>query len=173
VAKGNRIIVTPHPRGRFEEVIVVGTPKPGTVMAIVPTTNTPVGGRYNYEPAGATAASGSQGMSADGDNIPICVLLCFIDHVACPPGKGATDAYVTGERGAVYYPEPGEELNVLFQNASGTADDVRIADKLIVDDGTGKVLVSTGSVESEPFEAQEALTDPTADTLIWCKYTAN
>ncbi len=173
MAKGNKIIVTPEPKGRFEEIVVIGTPKPGQCMEIIPTTNVPVGGRSNFEPAGTTAASGSQGMSADGDRIPVCVLLCFLDHVACPPGKTATDAYVSGERGAVYYPVPGEELNILFQNNTGTADDVRIGDKGIIDDGTGKVLVSTGSPECEPFEFKEALVDPTADALLWVNYTAN
>lgn len=173
MAQGNRIIVSPYPMGRFEEIIVVGTPKPGTHMELVPTTNALVGGRRQMEPAGTTAAAGSQGMNADADNIPICVLLCFADHAACPPGLGPTDAYVTLSRGAVYYPQAGEEMNLLFQNVSGTADDVRIGDKMIVDDGTGKILVSTGSVESESWESQETLTDPTADQLIWCKRLVN
>lgn len=170
MAKGNRIIVTPHPRGRFEEVIVNGTPLPGTCMEYKPS-STDVGGRRNFEPAGTTAAAGSHGMNADGDNIAVCVLLCFADHAACPPGKGPTDAYVTLDRGAVYYPVEGEELNVLFQNAAGTADDIAIDDKMIVDDGTGKVLKSTGTVESEPFQAREAIVDPTADQLLYCMYT--
>lgn len=170
MAKGNRIIVTPEPKGRFEEVIVAGTPKPGTIMHKKTGVATS-GGRFTMEPAGTTAASGSRGMNADGDRIPICVLLTFVDHCACPPSKGATDAYADGERGAVYYPVPGEEMNVLYQNQSGTADDVAVGDKLIVDDGTGKVLVSTGSVEDEPFQSCETVTDPTADQLIWAEFT--
>lgn len=169
MAKGNRIIVTPHPRGVFEEIKVSGTPKPGTVMELV--TLDQSGNRHTYEPAGTTAASGSKGMSADGDRIGIAVLLSFIDHAGCPPGLTATDAYTTGDRGVIYWPVPGEELNMLFMNQSGTADDVVANDKLIVDDGTGKLLVSTGSVESEPFIALEAITDPTADQLFWCKFT--
>lgn len=169
MAKGNRIIITAHPRGVYEEIIVVGTPKPGVVMNKVGAT-TAIGGRYSYEPAGTTAASGSKGMSADGDRIPINVLLSSADHVACPPGRDATTAYVTGDRGAIYWPANGEELNMLYQNASGTADDLTVGDKLIVDDGTGKLLVSTGSPEDEPFESCEAVVDPTADQLVWVRY---
>jgi len=170
MAKGNKTIVTAHPRGVFEEIIVVGTPKPGVIMNILGAT-APRGGRNSYEPAGTTAAAGSKGMSADGDRIPIGVLLSCLDHTACPPGRTADDAYVTGERGALYWPVNGEELNMIFQNASGTADDVTVGDKLIVDDGTGKLLVSTGSPEAEPFESREAITDPTADQAFWVRYS--
>lgn len=171
MAHGNCIIVSSPPMGRFEEITVVGTPKPGTIMNIVPATE-PQGGRYSMEPAGTTAASGSRGMSADGDRIPICVLLGGADPVAgVPPGRTSTDAYVTGERGTVYYPALGEEINVLKMDVAGTGDDFTIGDKLIVDDGTGKVLLSAGSPESEPFMCLETITDPSADQLIHALYT--
>jgi hypothetical protein len=166
---GNRIIVTPFPRGRFEEIIVSGTPKPGQVMEYK-TGSTGVGGRRVFEPAGTTNAAGSHGMNADGDRITIAVLLAFPDHVACPPGRDANTAYADGERGAVYYPENGEELNMLLQDQAGTADDIAIDDKIIIDDGTGKVLKSTGAVEQEPFVACEAIVDPIADQLLHCKF---
>lgn len=161
MAKGNKIIVEAHPRGRFEEIIVVGTPKPGTHM--YPTTATRVGGRRSMEPAGTT---GSLGMSADGHSIPRAILLCWGDHAACPPNLGVTDAYTTGSRGAVYYPEAGEDVNVLFHNESGTGDDVAIGDKLIVDDGSGGVVRAAAGAE-DGYVANEAIVDPTADQLIW------
>lgn len=167
MAKGNRIIVTPCPRGRFEEIIVSGTPKPGTCM--YPTNTAEVAGVRTMEPAGTT---GGLGMGADGDMIPVAVLLCFLDHAACPPGRTADDAYVTLERGAVYYPEEGEELNVLFQNNTGTADDVTLGMKMIIDDGTGKIIPTAGSPKSEPFVAREAYTDPTADRLLHVVFTS-
>ena len=58
-----------------------------------------------------------------------------------------------------------------FGNAAGTADDVTKGMKLIIDDGTGKVVPTTGTPESEPFVAREAITDPTADQLLWCSYS--
>ena len=163
MALGNGIILTSPARGRFEECIISGTPKPGVVMEEKNTAK--IQGRFTYEPAGTTAAAGSKGMSADGDRIPICVLLADSYQ-----GRLSTDAYVTGDRGFLYWPVNGDEINMLFQNAAGTADDVVIGDKLIIDDGTGKVLVSTGTVEEEPFQALEAVTDPTADQLIHTVY---
>ena len=169
MAKGSRIIVTSPPRGVFEKIIVSGTPKPGTCMELKNVAAK--GGRFTYEPAGTTAAVSSHGMNADGDRIGIAVLVCFADTTECPPGKLATDAYVDGDPGCVYWPAPGEELNVLLQDHAGPADDIVIDDKMIVDDGTGKILRSTGTVESEPFQTRESITDPTADQLVWCKFT--
>lgn len=166
MAKGNGILVTPEPKGVFEDIIIVGTPKPGVVMER--TNAALVGGRASYNPAGTTAASGSRGMSADGDRIGICVLL--EDDLR---GITSDTAFATGDRGKVYWPTNGEELNMLFQDdGSGTSDDLVVNDKMIVDDGTGKVLKSTGSPEAEPFICLEAVTDPVADQLVWCKFIA-
>lgn len=165
MAIGNEIIISANPKGHFEECIVVGTPKPGTVMEFKRGT-AKVHGRWSYEPAGTTAASGVQGMAADGNRLPIAVLLP--DRLQ---GKLATDAYATGDIGFLYFPVMGEELNMLIENQAGTADDFTIGDKLIVDDGTGKLLISAGTPESEPFICLETVTDPTADHLTACKYT--
>ena len=166
MARGNKILITSEPRGRFEEIVVAGTPKPGTCMYPKNTAN--VQGHRTMEPAGTTAALG---MGADGDMIPVAVLLSSLDHAAAPPGKIATDAYADGDLGVVYYPVEGDELNVLFLNAAGTADDVTLGMKMIIDDGTGQILPTAGTVESEPFVAREAFTDPTADKLLWMVFT--
>lgn len=166
MAKGNSIIVTANPKGVFDECIVSGTPSPGTVMELktgVALSN----GRWTYEPAGTTAAVGAtQGMAADGNRLPIAVLLP--DSLQ---GAIATTAYTSGRRGFLYYPLAGEDMNMLIENQSGTADDFGIGDKLIVDDGTGKLLISASTPEAEPFICLETITDPTADTLAWTKYT--
>lgn len=155
------IVIAVEPKGVFKECVVVGTPKPGTVMELVRTqTSPPANGVWQYEPAGTTG--GSQGMAADGDRVSIALLL--EDNLQ---GKTYDDAYVTLTRGFLYFPLPGEEVNVLLENQSGTADDFRVGDKLIVDDGTGKLLIAAGSPESEPFQILEAVTDMTADTLAW------
>lgn len=177
MALGNVILITPEPKGRFEEIIVVGTPKPGTHMVIKPGTTFTRGGRCEMEPAGTTAASSTnQGMNADGERIPIAILLCATDAGASgvPPFIGPTDAYTTGSRGTVYYPVPGDEMNILFQDNTGTGalEDIVIGSKLIVDDGTGKVLQSTGSPECEPWVSNEAVADVAADRLIWATFTA-
>lgn len=160
----DRIVLTAQPRGIFKEVTVVGTPKPGQIMTLVPgQTAMDDSGRWQYEPAGTTAATSglADAMAADGDRIPIAVLI-----EDALQGVSVDTAYATLKRGRVYYPVPGDELNVMFQNQAGTADDLGVGTRLIVDDGTGKVFKTTGSPQSEPFVCLKQVTDPTADQLI-------
>lgn len=158
MAKGNEIIVSAEPRGRFLEGIVSGTPKPGTVMQIQAGTAADGNGKHTWEVFNA---------DADGDQRLIAVLLPDWGQ-----GKTATDAYVTGTRCFLYVPIAGEELNMLVANVSGTSDTFSVGDVLMVDDGTGKLIATTGSPESEPFIILEAVTTAlTADTLQWCMYT--
>jgi hypothetical protein len=156
MARGNEIIVSANPRGVFLEGIVSGTPKPGTCMQIKAATEM-VNGRFTYE---------AYNRDADGNRYPIIVLLP--DNLR---GKLATEAYADGDRGFFYCPLPGEELNVLKLDVSGTADDFAIGQQLIVDDGTGKVLGTTGSPEAEPFICLETITDPTTDQLVHVMFT--
>lgn len=174
MARGNCVIVTADPKGRFEEIFVSGTPKPGTCMELKWGTAAK-GGRWTMEAAGTTAAVGAtQGMAADGNRVPIAILLAGTDpHAATPPGGTLSDAYTDGQRGVVYYPANGEEMNILLQNQSGTADDFIPGSKLIVDDGTGLFLISAGSPESEPFVCLETVTDMLVDTHVFAMYTGN
>ena len=80
-------------------------------------------------------------------------------------------AYVSGARGFLYVPRPGEELNMRVADISGTADDHAIGDLLMIDNGTGLLIVTTGSPEAEPFICLEAATDPTAEALLLCQFT--
>ena len=155
-AADGTIILTPNPKGTFINGIVAGTPKPGTCMQISPEV-AKVGNRLTWR---------VPTLAADGERTLIAVLV--EDSLQ---GKLVTDAFVTGTECTLYVPAEGEELNILHNNVAGTADDVAVGDKLIVDTGTGKFNVTTGSPESEPFIATEAVTDPTADTLISAIYT--
>lgn len=172
MAKGNGILVTAEPKGVFKEVLISGTPKPGTVMECKSMDSE---GIETWEAAGTTAANSTySGMAADGNRLPIAVLLCSADHSSCPPGQDATTAYADGDRGAVYFPLPGEELNCILKDETGTGADqdfVRGLTKLIVDDGTGKLLASSGSPEAEPFICLETKTDLAADYLSWVRFT--
>ena len=157
MARGNEIIVSAEPKGHFEECIISGTPKPGTVMQVKAATEM-VGGRFTYEVYNA---------ALDGDQRGIAVLLP--DHLQ---GRLATTAYADAERGFLYWPCPGEELNMLLANIAGTGDTFAIGDLLMVDDGTGKLIATSGSPESEPFICVETVgTALTADTLTHCKFT--
>lgn len=155
MALGSKIVLTEHEKGVPLEGTISGTPKPGTVMEIVATAL--VNGRPTfrvYQPG------------TDGDRRPIIV---------CVPnphdGQLATTAYADGDHGFFYVPVAGQELNMLVADVSGTADDHAIGDIMIVDSGTGKLIVTTGTPESEPFILLEAATDPAADALMRCFYT--
>jgi len=163
--EGKPIIVSGNPMGKRQECTVIGTPKPGVVMDIV-RPGVIAHGRWNYEPYGTTAASGVQGVAADGNRCCIAVLLEDDKQ-----GGTYNDAYVSGRPGQLYFPLNGDELNMWIQNQSGTADDFVIGDKLIVDDGTGQLLISASTPESEPFICLETLTDLAADNLTWVKFT--
>jgi hypothetical protein len=148
----NTILCTNDPRGRFFDGYIDGTPKPGTVMQIKAAT-AKVGGRWTWE---------VYNRDADGDNPQGPIVVLLEDHLQ---GKGVGDAYVSGTLGRLYVPLPGDELLMLLGDVSGTGDDHTIGEILMVDDGTGKLVVTTGSPENEHFVCLEAVTDPTADTL--------
>lgn len=154
-ARGTKIIISAQPQGKFMEGIIQGTPKPGTVLEIV----TPFyqGGRHLWR-----AFETGQ----DGDKRIIAVLT--EDDLQ---GKLITDAYVTLTRCFIYVPIAGEELNMLIANLAGTADDHAAGEMLMVDNGTGMLVASAGTPESEPFMLLEAITDPTADVHAPVMYT--
>ena len=70
----------------------------------------------------------------------------------------------------LYCPLPGDELLMLVGDVSGTADDHTIGEILMVDDGTGELVTTTGSPENEHFVCLEAAADPTADALMHCMF---
>ena len=155
MARGNTIIVSSDPKGVFLEGTISGTPKPGTCMEI--SSFTLVGGRFTwqvYQPG------------TDGEQRLVAVLLPQDES-----GQLVTTAYEDGQSGKMYVPQAGEELNMLLKNLSGTADDHTAGETLIIDTGTGMLIATTGSPESEPFRLLETITDPTADQLVWCQYT--
>jgi hypothetical protein len=168
MAKGNAIIVSSHPQGKFLEGTIIGTPKPGTVMEMA--SATPTSGRFSYQ--AVTRATGAKG--------PVFVLLGDLPQGKTEVGAvlgtalGSTpgDAYVTGTRGFLYAPEAGEELNMIVASVAGTADDVAIGDLFGAETVTGK-LKANSSYTSAPFQAMETITDPTADYVLHCTYLGN
>ncbi len=159
MAKGNAVIVTPEPKGRFTEGTVSGTPVPGTCMEIVPSTD-PVGGRFSYR-----ARS-----SADGTQGPIIILLEDLLQ-----GKTFDDAYASGDRCFLYFPVNGEEFNMAIrdQPGTGTANIENIGDLLTVDGASG-MLQPAGSSLSAPFTLLEhGSIDPTTTYHRHCRYNAN
>jgi len=156
--KGSSIIVSTDPQGVFVEGYVSGTPKPGTVMQKKASTD-PVGGRFTYE----VYAPG-----ADGKAATVYVLLP--DDLQ---GANYSNAYTTGKACRLYVPAPGEDLNMLVADVSGTGDDHYIGERLMIQNSTGKLITYTGTPDMCSFECNEATTDPTADALLWCTYTGH
>ena len=152
--KGNRIILTPD-RGCRVEGIIDTAESPGTILQLDPTQAVDGGGRFHWV---------VYNRDADGDRPAGPYIVLCEDFLQ---GKTVTDAYTAATRAVGFIPWAGCELDLLFKNVSGTADDVTAGNLFIVDDGTGKVIVTTGTPEEEPFMALEALTDPSADTLLW------
>ena len=159
MAKGNSIIVTPEPKGRFSEGTISGTPMPGTCMEIVPSTAA-VGERFSFRARSST----------DGTQGPIIILL-----EDALQGKTRLDAYASGDRGFLYYPANGEEFNMAIrdQPGTGTANLQNIGDLLVVDGASG-MLQAAGSALSAPFTLLERGTvDETATYHRHCRYNAN
>lgn len=160
MASGNEILVSDTPRGVFHEGVIYGTPKPGTCMQIKAGTASSEG-RFTWE---------AYDRVQDGVRSLVGVLLQNDGE-----GKLATDAYVSGTRGKIYCPAAGEELNMLIGDVSGTGgtSDFAIGDRLMIDDGTGKLVDAMGLAESVPFILLETITDLTADYLAHCMYTGH
>lgn len=155
--KGNKILVSNDPKGRHESVVISGTPLPGTHMELVPATNANAAGLFTYR--ALTRADGTKG--------PICILLEDDEQ-----GKIATDAYVSGKVGKVYWPAAGEFMNVLLrdQPGTGTAGINDVGDVLAVDGATG-YLTPVGALNCGPWQLMEDLTeDVSAAQLAFCQY---
>lgn len=157
--RGSEIIVSANPHGRFMEGIISGTPKPGTIVQL-DLSVAPQGGRFTWK---------VYDRSADGDRPagPFIVLL----EDRFNGNRTYESAYASGDRCFGYVPLPGDELNLRFKDIAGTADDHAAGEMLIVDDGSGLMIATTGSPQTEVAINMEAITDPVADTLGWVTWT--
>jgi hypothetical protein len=158
MSRGARIVVNADAKGPYEWGYVATAEKPGTLMQIDASVALKAG-KHTWVPFNR---------AADGD-LPAGPYGVIVEDLY--QGRDATTAIEAGTITKLYIPQPGDELNLLFFNQSGTADDVALGDLLIVDDGTGKVFKTTGTPEHQPAIALEALVDPTADQLLWVRWS--
>ncbi len=158
MALGNNIVVSGRGLGLRKEGTTRLASLPGTMMQI-DVSEAAVNNRFQWEPY-------DQSFNAQMG----LVAILLPDRMQ---GKIVTDAYTALDRCFLYCPLNGEEMNVLLHNVTGTADDVVLGDRLIVVDGEGTFITTTGTAadKSEPFVALEAITDPTADQLIHVMFT--
>lgn len=154
MARGGKIVVTADPRGKFEWGYLAGAYKPGTVLQVDPTVALK-NGKHTWK----VATPGADGGLPIG---PLGVLDMNLEQ-----GVPATTAYASGDFAKIYIPESGDEMNILFGDTAGTADDIALGDALIVKNATGKVIKTTGSPATKVAVAMEAIVDPVADQLIW------
>lgn len=139
----------------WEEGIIGDTSMPGTIMEMTPGTALSNGRptwRHSTKTTGAARG--------------ICVLL--EDNIqGFLPGT----AYVAGKRGFLYWPEPGEELNLILGDVGGTAGAVTIGDLFGVNSTAG-TLIANSSYASAPFQAMETLAalGGTPTEYLWVKF---
>lgn len=161
MARGSSIIVSSEPGGKFVEGILgasITTARPGVAVQLQPATAL-VGGRHTWELYNA---------DADGGNPKGPIIILRENPLL---GGNISDAYVAGERCFGYIPAAGDELNLMLGDVSGTGDDHTKGEILMLDDGTGEFVATTGSPETEVAQLLETITDPTTDTLAWCVWT--
>lgn len=157
MASGSEILVAGDAT-RLEGYVATGvTCYPGQVLQIDPTVALK-NGRHTWK----LYAPG-----ADGDKPIGPFAIVDIDFMQ---GKTQGSAYAAGERVFLLVPEAGAELNVLLADIAGTADAHAAGEVLIVDNGTGKMIATTGTPESKPFILLEAISAPTSDTYAWVYY---
>lgn len=162
MARGsNQIIVSSEPAGKFMEGYIKtgNTFVPGMIVIKDPTVALRQG-RHTYK---------IYDVAADGDPPPGPFYVVLNDYLR---GDLVTTSYAAGERCFLYIPQMGDELNLLISNLSGTADDHAAGEGLMLDDGTGELIATTGA-QATVAQLLEAITDPTADTLAWCMWRGN
>ena len=166
MAKGNGVVVVNRDNARQVWGYISGTPKPGTVMQLKAGTADSAG-RFTYE---------AYNRDDDAERPLGAIFILDLDYTQ---GKTRDDAYASGDFAPLWPAVPGDEYNLLLKNISGTGtgDEVSIGTILTIDDGTGKLIPSTGSSESpgspeiEPFVSLEEETDVTADVHIHVQFT--
>ena len=73
----------------------------------------------------------------------------------------------------LYYPQMGEEFNMLVEDVGGTGDDFFIGEEMMVDNGTGKLMTADDNAEAHPFTCLETITNPTADHYMHVRFNGS
>lgn len=164
MARGSRTVVSEPARGKFIGAYVKAgqTFYPGMAVVVDASVDL-IGGRHTYK---------IYDESADGDHPKGGVGIVTEEYNALIGGS-PTASYAAGTMCKIYFPEHGEELNLLIKNLSGTGDDHTKGEKLIIDTGTGMFIATTGSPENEHAVLLETITDPVADTYAWCQWNGS
>lgn len=154
-----KILLSDYCRGRKLTGVANGTIKPGMRVQIDVSEGINANGLFTFEPFDpvGTGTIGNRGAA---------MMIVLEDAIQ---GRTISDAYADDELLQVYCPVVGDELLVLLDDGS---DAVAFGDMLI-SRGDGTFTETTGSVESEPFQALETVGTIAADTLVHAMYTGN
>jgi hypothetical protein len=155
--RGNKILVCPEPHGSFEWGYLAGAYLPGVVLERDPTVALKAG-KHTYK----VYSPGADGKNPKGGYW----VLLENEYLAQP----ATVAYASGDFAKMYSPRMGEELNLLVANLAGTADDHALGEQTMLQNASGKLVVTAGTPQNEVAQVLEAITDPVADTLAWVQW---
>ena len=160
--RGNNILVNgEHGKGRYMPLYngTGGDLYPGTIVQL----DTSVALK------GGVHTAVVYNRDADGDR-PLGPHIVALETMQKLRGALMTDAIPSGEIFQGYVPQPGDELNLMIKDAdTGTSlNDVAAGTLLIVDDGTGYMIATTGSPEEEVAELLETVSDLAGAELGWC-----
>ena len=167
--RGNETIVQPCPGKGNRRTFVVKSGEtwyPGMIVQSDPATNNPFANTLDNHTGLQTGKIYAPGTDGAAAGAPWIVTNDNLKMV----GKLITDSYAAGEVASVYSPLPGDLLNLLIKNLSGTADDHAAGEILLADTGTGLFIADTGSPFWKAAKLLEAITDPTTDTLAVCEW---
>jgi hypothetical protein len=155
--RGNRIVVNPDAKGMYEWGYITTAEYPGTVFQRDPTVALKHGKHtYKvYQPG------------TDGEN-PVGGYWVLIEDLY--QAKTNVTQYAAGDLAKLYSPRMGDELNLLVGDVAGTGDVHLAGEKMMLDTGTGKLIVTTGSPEDEVAQLLEAIAAPVADVLAWVQW---
>src|SRR5947208_2027787 len=118
MSKGNKIIISAEPKGRFLEGTISGAKKPGTLMQMKTSAGL-TNGRPTWEP-----------LAPGSDGLPRLIAVLTEDELG---GRDMLTAYVDGAHCFLYAPVAGEEVNVMAGEVAGTGNTYAFGDLLMAD----------------------------------------
>jgi hypothetical protein len=161
--KGQTIIVTGFPKGARDEGILALNAYPGTKMEIKNGV-LPIGGRHTWQPYGTNA-----GMSTNDPRA--CAILLADDLQGSAP---LTQLLAANNRAFLYFPLPGEDMNILLagQAGTGSTNAFTIGERLSPQVSatpalTGLYILQGTSASNAEFISKEHI-DEIADQTILC-----
>ncbi len=157
MSRGNTVIINgPEAKGKFEEIILNDTSKPGTIMQIDTSVTKLKSGHWTWKAANT---------GTDGKAAQIAVLL--EDKLQ---GFTFGQAGVAGTLRRIYYPLPGEDINCLLGEVAGTGNTYAVGDRLILDAEDGILVPESGSPQATIAVCCEILTQVAGSALAWVKF---